>query len=289
MSQNLANWQRVGLHVSRRRAGSRTSQLTKVHVHVDDVELREDTGVVYVCPSSWTVRLFDVVVSWIRISSSSLWTSPLRDAESRAAKEHRSFLGLTSFRCWSINLVSRSHWSISSFLLLWRPEWWHTGIVTKKKKKLRLSRSLPFFLSTMLLSFLKKKKKKKKDIGRIFQQRGRQIYTRSGKNLLACTLSHPSRSETVKDVLFIRRKESTCEKQESWFNKCRIDVAFSSGCTSRRHFGVVACHPSGGELPFLKGFSLWTDQSERVYFYWPPGPNPVVTISTRVGPGSRLE
>ena len=25
-----------------------------------------------------------------------------------------------------------------------------------------------------------------------------------------------------------------------------------------------------------------------VYFYWPPGPNPVVTISTRVGPGSRL-
>ena len=45
----------------------------------------------------------------------------------------------------------------------------------------------------------------------------------------------------------------------------------------------------GGELPFLKGFSLWTDQSERVYFYWPPGPNPVVTMSTRVGPSSRLD
>ena len=29
-------------------------------------------------------------------------------------------------------------------------------------------------------------------------------------------------------------------------------------------------------------------QSERVNFYWPHGPNPVVTISTRVGPGSRL-
>ena len=43
----------------------------------------------------------------------------------------------------------------------------------------------------------------------------RQIYARSGKNLLACILSHPSRSETVKDVLFIRRKESTCAKQES--------------------------------------------------------------------------
>ena len=46
--------------------------------------------------------------------------------------------------------------------------------------------------------------------------------------------------------------------------------------------------PLAGDLPFLKGFSLWTNQSERVYFYWPPGPNPVVTISTRVGPGSRL-
>ena len=49
-------------------------------------------------------------------------------------------------------------------------------------------------LSNMLLSFLKKKKKKKKDRGRIFQQRGRHIYARSGKNLRfwpAFCLSHP--------------------------------------------------------------------------------------------------
>ena len=52
--------------------------------------------------------------------------------------------------------------------------------------------------------------------------------------------------------------------------------------------GLWHAIPRVGELPFLKGFSLWTNQSERVYFYWPPGPNPVVTISTRVGPGSRL-
>ena len=127
-------------------------------------------------------------------------------------------------------------------------------LLKKKKKKLRFSRSLPFFLSTMLSNyapfFLEKKKKGR---GRIFQQRGRQIYARSGKNLLACILSHPSRSETVKDVLFIRRKESTCAKQESWFNKWRIDVAFSSGCTSRRHFGVVARHPSGGGTSLLEG------------------------------------
>ena len=173
-------------------------------------------------------------------------------------------------------------------------------LVLLKKNSGSLAHSLSSSLQCyriMFLSFLKKKKKKKKkDRGRIFQQRGRQIYARSGKNLLACILSHPSRSETVKDVLFIRRKESmhTCAKQESWFNKRRIDVAFSSGCTSRRHFGpslgLWRAIPRVGELPFLKGFSLWTDQSERVYFYWPPGPNPVVTISTRVGPGhgSRL-
>ena len=38
------------------------------------------------------------------------------------------------------------------------------------------------------------------------------------------------------------------------------------------------------------GSQLWKRNGYIcVYFYWPPGPNPVVTISTRVGPGSRLE
>ena len=70
-------------------------------------------------------------------------------------------------------------------------------LVLKKKKKLRLSRSLPFFLSTMLSNYApffleKKKKKKKKDRGRIFQQRGRQIYARSGKSFWpAFCLIHP--------------------------------------------------------------------------------------------------
>ena len=37
------------------------------------------------------------------------------------------------------------------------------------------------------------------------------------------------------------------------------------------------------------GWQLWRRNGYIcVYFYWPPGPNPVVTISTRVGPGSRL-
>ena len=45
-------------------------------------------------------------------------------------------------------------------------------------------------------------------------------------------------------ALFIRRKEPVCAKQNSWFNKWRIDVAFSSHCTSRRNSGVVERNPS---------------------------------------------
>ena len=84
------------------------------------------------------------------------------------------------------------------------------GILVLLKKNLRLSRSLPFFLSTILSNyapfFLEKKKKKKKKGQRedLPAARKTDIYARSGKNLLACILSHPSRSETVKDVLFIR-------------------------------------------------------------------------------------
>ena len=81
-----------------------------------------------VCPSSWTVRLFDAVVSWI--TSSLLWTSPLHDAESWAAKEHRSCPGRKSFRCWAIPCLFREVTDLSAAsFCLWRPEWWHTGIV----------------------------------------------------------------------------------------------------------------------------------------------------------------
>ena len=45
----------------------------------------------------------------------------------------------------------------------------------------------------------------------------------------------------------------------------------------------VVCQPKFG-------CQLWKRNGYIcVYFYWPPGANPVVTISTRVGPGSRLE
>ena len=130
-----------------------------------------------------------------------------------------------------------------------------------------LSSSLQCYRIMLLFSW---KKKKEKDRGRLFQQWKRQICARSSKNLLACILLHPSRSETVKDILFIRRKESTCAKQESSFNKWRIDVAFSSGCRG---------------TSLLEGIFPLNWPIRARLFLLAPGPNPVVTISTRVGPG----
>ena len=227
------------------------------------------TGVL--CLSSWTVRLFDVVVSWI--SSSSLWTSPRLKPELQRSIEvvlagHHFVADLST---WFREVTDIS---AASFCL----DDQSGGMLVLLKKKLN-SGSLAHSLSSslqcyriMLLFFLEKKK----DRARIFQQRGRQIYTRSGKNHLACILSHPSRSrsETVKDVLFIRRKESTCAKQESWFNKWRIDGAFSSGWTSCRHLGVVARHPSGGGTSLLEGIFPFNWPIRARLFYWPPGPRP---------------
>ena len=68
-----------------------------------------------------------------------------------------SCLGRTSFRCWSIN------WSVSCFLLLWQPKWWHTGNVKKKKTQaLWLTPFLPLYNAIELGSFLCWKKKNKK-------------------------------------------------------------------------------------------------------------------------------
>ena len=129
-------------------------------------------------------------------------------------------------------------------------------VLLKKNQALTLTPFLPLYNAIELCSFLswkkKKKEKKRTDGGSSSSEEDRYMRVLV-KNLLACILSHPSRSESVKDVLFIRRKESTCAKQESWFNKWRIDVAFSSGCTSRRNFGVVARHPSGGGTSLLEG------------------------------------
>ena len=241
VSQNLADRQRlptqrnadVGPGTERHKAqgGARVSS-------VDDVawELREEvTGVLCPCPSSWTVRLFDAVVSWI--SSSSLWTSPLCDAESRAAKEHRSCLGWKSFRCWAINWFREvTDLSVASFCL-WRPEWWHTGIVKKGKKK-RTERG--------------SSSSGKTDICRFW-------YKPFGMHFVSSI-----QVTGLKDVLFIRQKESTCAKQESWFNKNGSTWRFLLVARHAATLGLWRAIPWAGELPFLKGFSLWTNQSKRV-------------------------
>ena len=144
-----------------------------------------------------------------------------------------------------------------------------------------LSNYAPFFLE-------KKKKKKRTEGGSSSSEEDRCMRVLVKTFWPAFCLIHPGLKLWKTFFSFGERNQRAQSKNRDSTTEWRIDVAFSSGCTSRRHFGVVARHPSGGELPFLKGFSLWTDQSERVYFYWPPGPNPVVTISTRVGPGSRL-
>ena len=106
------------------------------------------------------LRCRGVPVSWI--SSSSLWTSPLRDAESRAAKEHRSCLGLKTFRCWSINLVSRSHWSLSCFLLPLTTRVVAYWYCEKKTQAFSLTPFLPLYNAIELCSFFLGKKEKKR-------------------------------------------------------------------------------------------------------------------------------
>ena len=115
------------------------------------------------CPSSWTVRFFDVVV--YRCLESALRRCELRHSVTLKAELRRS---IEVVLAWKHFVADLSTWfrevtdlSAASFCL-WRPEWWHTGIVNKK---LRLSRSLPFFLSTMLSNyapfFLEKKERKR--------------------------------------------------------------------------------------------------------------------------------
>ena len=123
----------------------------------------------------------------------------MRDTESRAAKEHRSCPGRNHFVAELIPDLFREVTDLpaASFCLDYQ-----SGdilvLLQKKKKKLRLSRSLPFSLSTRLSNtyapfFLLKKKKKGQ--GDDLPAVERQIYARSGINLLACMLSPPSRLE----------------------------------------------------------------------------------------------
>ena len=166
------------------------------------------------------------------------------------------------------------------------------GILVLLKKKKRNSGSLAHSLSSslqcyriMLLSFLKKKKKAEGGSSSSEEDRYMRVLVKTFWPVFC--LIHPGLKLWKTFFSFGERNLRAQSKSRDSTN---------DGSTWRfllvaRHaatLGLWRAIPRVGELPFLKGFSLWTDQSERVYFYWPPGPNPVVTISTRVGPGSRL-
>ena len=130
------------------------------------------------------------------------------------------------------------------------------GILIMSKKKRSGSRSLRFSLSTRLSNYAafflvekKKKRKKKKDRERIFQQRKRQIYARSGINLLGCILSPPSRSES----------RSFHSGEGIYVRKATNDGSTWRFLLVARHVAILGLWravPRVRELPFLKGFSL---------------------------------
>ena len=194
-----------------------------------------------------------------------------------------SCLGRKSFSLQSYQLFSRSHWSTSCFLLPLT-----TRMVAYWYWKLKLSCSLPFSLSTSLLNyapffFVKKKKKKNRtERERIFQQRKRQIYARSSVNLLACILS-PSRSERR---YFHSAKGIHVRKARVVIQQMTVRrVVFFSLRVTPPLWGCGAPSLGWGNFPSWRDFPFErTNQSAFIF----TGPNPVVTISTRVGPGSRL-
>ena len=127
-------------------------------------------------------------------------------------------------------------------------------LIMSKKKKVRLSLPpfLPLYKAIELCSFLscrKKKEKKKKDRERIFQQRKRQIYARSGINPLGCILSPPSRSES----------RSFHSGEGIYVRKATNDGSTWRFLLVARHVAILGLWravPRVRELPFLKGFSL---------------------------------
>ena len=132
-------------------------------MHVDDVELREDTVTGVVCPSSWTVRLS---MSWCL--ESALRRCELRHSVTLKAELRRSTEVVLAGHHFVADLSTwfREVTDLSAASFCFDDQSGGILVLLKKKKKLRLSRSLPFFLPTMLSNyapfFLEKKKKKKK-------------------------------------------------------------------------------------------------------------------------------
>ena len=219
-----------------------------------------------------TVRLFNVV----RVLNQLFVTVNFAHSVTLKAELRRSIevvsAGNHSVAELSTGFEKVTDLSTASFCR-WRPEWWHTGIVFVFFFFFLNSGSLapslcpsphdyrinaPFFLVK------KKKKKKKKDRGRIFQQRKRQIYARSGINLLACILSHPSRSErrsfhSAKGIYVCKARvviQQITDRRDVFFSLHVTPPLWGGGAPSLRWGNF----PSWRDFPFE-----WTNQSVFIF------------------------
>ena len=88
----------------------------------------------------------------------------------------------------------------------------------------------------------------------------------------------------TKDIQHQRPLLGVQHRQDERARTPRPSELWRSAPGTSAHHGKrrVVCQPNFG-------WQLWKRNGYIcVYFNWPPGPNPVVAISTRVGPGSRL-
>ena len=223
------------------------------------------------CPSSWTVRLFDAVMSWI--CSLLLWTSRMRDTKSRAAKEHRNrscpgrnhFVAELSRTCFEKSLI----YQVLSFCL-WRPEWCHTGIVKKKKtiatRALSLLPFLPLYKAIeYTCSFLSSKKEKK---------RTDRWSSSSGKTDTRAFLDKPLGLHVVSSIQVWKTFFSFDERNLRAHSKSHDST--NDGSTWR--FPLVTRHattlrdggtpswPRWGNFPAWRDFPFeWTNQSAFIF------------------------
>ena len=87
------------------------------------------------------------------------------------------------------------------------------------------------------------------------------------------------RRRTYNTSVFSADRSSTSSTCTWTYVSCDVLLPARRRLTCKRR---VVCKPNfGSQLWKRNGYIC-------AYFYWPPSPNPVVTISTRVGPGSRL-
>ena len=137
-------WLTDNVSLAREPTSGREQNVTtqKVHVHVDDSEKRSLVCMSFVLDGS-SLRCRSVLNQlFIVVNFANAWRwKPSCEGPSKLSWPK-------SFRCWAIPDLFREVTDLSAAsFCLWRPGWWHTGIVKKNKKnKKNKALSLPPFL-----------------------------------------------------------------------------------------------------------------------------------------------